>query len=544
MHHSERQAAAITLNHLTFGWPESATPLIDDQTLTIPSGVVGIIGSNGAGKSTLVSLLTGGLRPSSGSIESPGSVYVLPQDLPSRNETVAATLGIAETRDAMLRLLEGNGSGEDVARVGDDWDVEEAALAALAELGYDGADAALLDRAVGTLSGGQAMRVGLAAARLAGATWTVLDEPSNNLDAAGRAVLRELLTSWRGGLLVISHDREVLELVDAIVELRRGHLRLFGGTFAAYREALAAEQRAALAAVAKAEGDLATEKRQRIAAETTIARRRKMGEKAYAEKREPKIVMGNRKRAQQVSSGKLRGAMQEREGDARMAADEAKELVRRDVAIRLDLGETLVPSRRRVLRIADPRGDWEIVGPERIRLVGDNGSGKSSLLAAIAGEDVGELESRAPRLDGQGWAVEASVPLATLDQDPVLPPDRSAFEAIRQVHPRVGEHRVRELLAALELRGDAAERLCRDLSGGERLRVALATVLVAEPAPQLLLLDEPSNNLDLDSVRVLSEALQEFRGAVLLVTHDRYVAEDAGVTHEWEMAEVRGGSPA
>lgn len=539
-HRTPAAPAAISVNQLSFRWPGADAELISDQTLTIPPGRVGLIGGNGSGKSTLVGLLTGRHAPTGGTISTSGDVWVMPQDLPTSTDSVAQVLGIATARAALRRLLAGEGTGEDVDLVGEDWSLEEDALAALAGVGYRGADPDLLDRPLASLSGGQAMRVGLAAARMSGAAWTVLDEPSNNLDAAGRAALAALIEGWPGGLLLVSHDRELLDRVDAIVELRGATLRLFGGNFEAYRSALAVEQEAARSALAKAKGDHAEEKRQRIASQTTLARRVRAGDKASAEKREPKIVMGLRKREAQVSAGKLRGEMAQKEEDARRAVDEAAAKIRKDVRIRLDLAATAVPAGRRVLRI----GGFEMVGPERVRLEGHNGSGKSTLLEAIVSGDTRDLERRVPRADARPWSVTSVVPVGILRQDPALPGEISAAQAVRRRAPGASEHRIREILAGLELRGEASSRLCRDLSGGERLRVALAGVLAAEPAPQLLLLDEPSNNLDLESVEVLSGALAEFEGAVLLVTHDPRVAEDAGVQLTVTMGELAGDDSA
>nr|WP_232483364.1 ATP-binding cassette domain-containing protein [Brevibacterium yomogidense] len=503
-----------------------------------------MIGPNGAGKTTLAGLIADSLAPSGGTVSVAGTVFAVPQDLPQSTRSVAHALGIAHIRRALGRILEGGMAEGDLEAVGTDWDIDERALVALSAMGFETPDACLLDRPVATLSGGQAVRVGLAAARLAGADWTILDEPTNNLDAHGRRSLLDALAGWRGGLLVVSHDRELLNTVSAILELRDGRLRLFGGALDAFDEMLALEQAAARAELSRAESQHAKEKHQRVTAQTIADRRVRYGRKMHAQKREPRMIMNQRKRAQQVSVGKLTEQMADREEQARTAVEEAEAAVRDTGRIRLDLGDTIVPAGRRVLDVGAAL-EVQLVGPERVRLRGCNGAGKSTLLEAIRTGGTASLEERAPRVDGGTWSVAALVPVGILAQDDTLTPSATAFEAVRGAVPTVDPHRVRETLAGLELRAAAADRRVHALSGGERLKVALASVLLAEPAPQLLLLDEPTNNLDRESVTVLVHALTDYRGALLVVTHDDDFAERAGLTASIDMASLRGtdGSP-
>ncbi len=212
-------AHSISLGSLTFAWPDSA-PLINAQTAVIPAGVTGLIGANGAGKTTLGRLIAGQLHPTSGTITGPVNVWTLPQDLPGSQQTAAEVLGIGPARAALARVLAGEGTSSDYDVIGDDWDIAERAMATLAALGLDAVDERIVDRVVATFSGGQAMRIGLAAARLAGSDWTILDEPTNNLDMDSVAVLIQALASHRGALIVVSHDeRFVAEVgVERVAE--------------------------------------------------------------------------------------------------------------------------------------------------------------------------------------------------------------------------------------------------------------------------------------------------------------------------------------
>ncbi|MFJ2115477.1 ATP-binding cassette domain-containing protein, partial [Streptomyces sp. NPDC087850] len=383
--------AHITCTELSFAWPDG-TAVFDDFQLAFGPGRTGLIGLNGSGKSTLLKLIAGELAPSGGKIGTIGEIGYLPQSVVlDTAPRVDEALGIDRTRAALHAIEAGDPDERHFTAVGDDWDVEERARAALDQLGLGRLD---LDRSVGEMSGGECVLLRLAALLLARPDVLLLDEPTNNLDLRARRRLCAAVDSWSGVLVVASHDRELLERVDRIAELREGEVRWYGGTYSAYEEALAQEQEAAERLVRAAEADVQRQKRELSDAQVVLARRKRYGQKMWDSKREPKIVMNARKRAAQESAGKHRILHTEKLAEAKERLDEAVEAVRDDDEVRIDLPHTRVHPGRSVLTLrevrlrygAEVRGEYAIHGPERIALVGPNGGGKTTLLRTLAGE--------------------------------------------------------------------------------------------------------------------------------------------------------------
>ena len=539
--------AAIVCSDLSFSWPDGAS-VLSGLTVSFGPGRTGLIGVNGSGKSTLLKLIAGELRPGSGAVRTHGEVGYLPQAITlGTHQSVSDLLGITAARDA-LHAIEAGETGEDVfAAIGDDWDVEERARAWLDRLGLDRVG---LDDRVERLSGGETIGVALAALFLRRPDILLLDEPTNNLDLDARKRLYDAVASWTGVMVIVSHDRELLALMDQIADLSGGEIRMYGGNLDAYEELLAAEQAAAERAVSSAAADVRREQRDLVEAQVKQARRDRMGRKVAASGGLPRIVAYARKRAAQETAGRSRGLHAGRLEAARGRLDEAEQAVRDDAEIRVDLPGTAVPAGRTVLTVTGLDGTrWHpafpapgtpaapptpatldappvstlaeliVRGPERIALTGPNGAGKTTLLRAIAG-----LATR-PGVSVRLGAVTGYLP-QRLD---ILDDSLSMVDNVRAAAPAVSVNEVRASLARFLFRGDRADRLASTLSGGERFRAVLAALL-AQPAPQLLLLDEPTNNLDMASVRQLSQALEGYRGALLVASHDVPFLRSAGIT--------------
>ncbi len=518
-------ATSITCTSLSFSWPDGSS-VFDDLQVAFGPGRTGLVGVNGSGKSTLLRLIAGELAPSEGTVRVVGEVAHLPQNATLDTALrVDEALGIAATRAAVHAIEAGDVAEEHFTTVGDDWDVEERAEAMLGELGLGHIG---LDRTIGEVSGGESVLLRLAALLLRRPDVLLLDEPTNNLDLYARRRLYAAVEAWSGVMVVVSHDRALLDLVDQIADLRSGEVTWFGGNFSAYEEALAVEQEAAERMVRVAEADFRKQKRELVDAQVKLAHRKRYGQKMWDNKREPKIVMGARKRAAQESAGKHRIMHEERLAEARERLDEAVEAVRDDDEIRVDLPYTAVPPGRSVLTLRDlelaygarVEGSLDLHGPERIALIGRNGAGKTTLLRTIAGE-----------LEPVAGEATAHVPLCFLRQRlDVLDDGLTVAENVARFAPGATNNRIRARLARFLFRGARADQPAGTLSGGERFRAALAALMLAEPAPQLLMLDEPTNNLDMASVRQLATALESYAGALIVASHDVPFLETIGIT--------------
>lgn len=528
----------IVCTALSFSWPDG-TQVCTELSLRLGPGRTGLVAPNGAGKSTLLKLIAGELAPQRGSVTVHGDLGYLPQTLPLRaDRTVAEVLQISAVLRALAAIESGDASEEHFTLVGSNWDIEERAHAQLDRLGLGDIG---LDRPLGTLSGGQVVTLGLAAELLKEPDVLLLDEPSNNLDRQARRRLQAVLADWKGCLLLVSHDRVLLDRMDQIVELDAGKLSLYGGNFTDYQAAKQAAREAAEQELRTAEQELKREKRQLQQARERAARRASNAARTNTDL--PRIVRGALKRRAQESAGKAEDTHAQRLASAKARRDAADVALREEDVIAVSLPDTTVPAGRTLFHGEGMRVSFDgrqlfagdgvsltIRGPERIALTGANGAGKSTLLRLIAG--LQEPDS--------GFLRRAHGRIAYLSQRlDLLDLDRGTAENLRTFAPQLSPSDTMHLLARFLFRGAAAHRPVRDLSGGERLRATLLCVLSADPAPQLLLLDEPTNNLDLTSLDQLTAALNGYRGAFVVVSHDEEVLRQIGVNRWLELREGR-----
>lgn len=510
-------SALVTLDRVAARTPDGHT-LFSDLSLAFGRERTGIVGRNGSGKTTLLRLILGQIQPAEGAVSRAGTVGWLEQRRdPGAEETVADLLDVAEPLAVVERVLAGEAAGDDLDLA--DWTLEERIASALTDVGLPGLD---LDRLATSLSGGEQTRVRLAGLLLRQPDLLVLDEPTNHLDAEGRAAIADLLGRWPGGVVVVSHDRALLRRMDRIVELSRLGVATYGGGYDLYAERKAAERAAAEHDLEAAERDASRVSRENQKAVERKARRDKAGRAFAAKASEPRILLGAMAERAENSGAREHALAQRRTEEAESLLAEAREKVERirslDIPMPstgLSFGRTVVvlegatwgaQSRRTILAPTSLR----ITGPERIAVTGPNGAGKTTLLKLLAGE-----------LEPTSGRVERPVAAALLDQDAaILRPDETLLEAWLRLNPGGTPNNAHAALARFLFRNTAAQRVVGTLSGGERLRAALACVMTGKAPPQLLILDEPTNHLDLDSITAVEAALRAYDGALVVVSHD------------------------
>ena len=561
----------ITLDHISYAHP-SQPPLFTDLSAVFSAPLTGLIGDNGAGKTTLFRLILGDINPSQGTISTPPRIAYLPQDLGlSGHQHLADIFGITKILQALDALESGDYSPYLYDTIGDAWDIEERTLAALAEHGFGPALTTtdiqarrnLLMRPLSTFSGGQTVTAALTALLYSDPEFILLDEPTNNLDSSAKAQLFTALEALPCPALIISHDRDLLERMHVIAELYAdhqglAHLRLFEGNYSTYRQALETEQQAAQRRVTEAKNEARKAVRERAENQIKLDRNARRGREFERSKRKPGMAMGLDKNSSERSAGKLHTAHESMVADARAAVGEAQENLRMQERIYLELAQDALPLGRKVLELhrvkndscasTPPSADLKnaytqntvsretqpykvdyllqiqdfpevliLTGPEHLHITGANGSGKTVLLNAIAHANDPDYRSPVPpayqvlyRLDNTAY----------LPQRIILNPELTLLETVQRANPGASEQHLRNQLARLLFRRESVHQHIGDLSGGERFRAAVAQVLLADPVPQLLMLDEPTNNLDISSVDWLVQALNAYTGALIVVSHD------------------------
>lgn len=537
----------IVLNHLSFSWPDG-TVVLEDLSGAFNPGKTGLIGVNGAGKTTLLTIIAGLLTPSSppSSVAVGGQVSYLPQTITmTKGHTVADLLGIGDQVRALRAVENGSVDQKDFDAIGSDWDIEDQAQQALARLETAGGGLAglSLDREAVSLSGGEAMVVAIAGCRSRGNPITLLDEPTNNLDSVLRQQVLAMISAWEGTLVVVSHDTGLLDLMDSTAELHGHSLRFFTGGYSEWKPAIDAEQEAALRAQTAAEQAVKVVRRQRSASLERTDKNLSQGKRKAIDAGVSRFFRGGMKAKAEVWASRSKNTADDRLTQARERLSQAEAKVREEDHIVIDLPDPQVPSSKKILELEWPGGHFIMQGPDRVSLSGWNGEGKTSLIEKILGlrpqdsqEEVAAPQTPVAEIHSRLFTDRVGYLPQKMDG---IDENMSTVDNVVKVAPRLATGEIRSRLARLLLRGDSVFRPVKTLSGGERFRAALAMLLLADPPAQLLILDEPTNNLDLPSVDNLVEALNSYRGALLVVSHNRDFLHRIGVTTELELAEGR-----
>lgn len=519
---------SITFDRVAAKTPGDRT-LFEDLTLTIGPERVGLVGRNGSGKSTLLGLIARQGEPASGAITISGRVGELAQRWPDDTITLAEALGVSEGLARLARLERGEGSAEDMSEA--DWTLEHRIAETLAKVDLPERD---LTRAIRGFSGGERTRIAVARLWLEAPDILLLDEPTNNLDAPGRAAILALIDEWRGAAFVASHDRDLLERVDRIVELTPIGVAVFGGGWSAFAEAREARRAAAVDALDKAETDLRRVKDQVQLQREMKARKDAAGKAGRFAAGQSKMLLDFKQDRAEASQGAANRLADRQLSQANEALDEAKAKFEVLIPLNVIAPSVNLPSQKLVLQFEDVTArvgerllfgalTFKVTGPERIHIAGANGSGKSTLMKLITGARE-PASGSIRRLDGR---------IAMLDQhSDTLDESRTLLENMRAANPELDDNAAYAGLARFAFRNKKAHQVVSTLSGGERLRASMSIMLASATPPQLLLLDEPTNHLDIDSIEVIEQALIAYDGALIVVSHDPVFVQAIGCTRE------------
>ncbi|KEC76016.1 UNVERIFIED_ORG: ATPase subunit of ABC transporter with duplicated ATPase domains [Rhizobium esperanzae] len=522
--------ASITLSQISWSAPDGR-PLFSNLDLSFGSERTGLVGRNGVGKTTLLKLVSGDIRPHAGTISVRGSLGILRQSVQvAPKETIADLFGVTDALAVLHRAEAGRATADELAAA--DWMLPARIAAALGRTGLD----AEPQMPLAALSGGQRTRAGLAALVFAEPDFLLLDEPTNNLDRDGREAVIALMSGWRAGAIIVSHDRELLESVDQIVELTSLGATRYGGNWSHYRERKALELAAAQHDLADAEKRMAEVARKTQATVERQARRDSAGRKMAAKGGIPRILLGGMKERSETTGGDNARLAERRRSQALEEAKAAREKIEILQPLSVNLPSTGLSASKIVLRMEAVTAGYRpgdavirdlsfaVTGPERIALTGRNGSGKTTLLALVTGE-----------LKPWDGTVAVMTGFAMLDQQvSLLDSGLSIRDNFRRINPLSDENTCRAALARFMFRADAALQTVSTLSGGQLLRAGLACTLGFTPPP-LLILDEPTNHLDIDSISAVEAGLSAYDGALLVVSHDERFLENIGIERRLEL---------
>lgn len=492
---------------------------------------IALIGNNGSGKSTLLRILAGRLLPSAGTIKADVQPYFVPQLLGQYNGmTIAEALSISGKLAALHEILQGNVTEQNMALLDDDWAIEERSKEALEHWQLAIPD---LNKKMATLSGGQKTKVFLAGIQIHQPEIVLLDEPSNHLDVDSRAILYDYIANTKDTLVVVSHDRTLLNLLNAVYELSRNGITAYGGNYEFYA------QQKEIAANAFNEDLRSKEKALRKAKQVerdTIERQQKLdarGKKKQEKAGLPTISMNTLRNNAEKSTSRIKDVHAEKvDNISDEVARLRKELPDKD---KMKIGfDDSVFHKGKILVKAEAVNfgygesvlwqqalNFEILTGDRIAIKGANGSGKTTLIRLL----LGELPPQ------QGKLYQAEFRSIYIDQDySLVNHEFSVFAQLQKFNTgNLEEHELKSRLTHFLFTKEHWDKACTALSGGEKMRLALCCLTVSEEAPDMIVLDEPTNNLDIQNIQILTDAIKEYRGTIIVVSHDEYFSNEIGI---------------
>lgn len=529
----------LLLQNASYTHPDK-TVLFSNLNLVVnPSEKIALIGNNGSGKSTLLAIIAGQQQLSSGSLQSDAKPYYIPQHVGQFDDwTVADALRITEQLKALHAILRGEVTEHNLTVLQDDWTLEERALQSLKDWNLP---SVTLTQPMSSLSGGQKTSVFLAGLSLHNPALVLLDEPSNHLDKTRRSILYDWIQHTRSTLMVVSHDRTLLNLLNTTCELTATGIKTYGGNYDFY----AAQKQIAKTAL---EEDIQhQEKEIRKAREkerASIARKQKLdarGKKKQEKAGVAKIMMNTLRNNAENSSARLKTAHAEKMEDLTQELQALRESVPETDRMKFGLENTQLHRGKELLRATGLQYnysngplwrnglDFNIYSGDRIALQGDNGSGKTTLLRLLLG-------SLAPE---SGTLFRAPCTAMYIDQDYSLLQNAATVFAFAQQFNQTGleEHEIKIRLTRFLFTKADWDKTCYSLSGGERMRLLLCCLGMGAQASDLIILDEPTNNLDIQNIEILTAAISAYQGTVLVVSHDQRFLADIGITRYFHLSQ-------
>lgn len=522
-----RKETMVILQNISYQHPNKDR-LLENISLSIQThSKTALIGNNGSGKSTLLKVIAGQLHPTSGQISVQATPYFVPQQFGQYDAlSLAQALQIADKLHAFREILAGNATDENLEILNDDWTIEERCESALKYWNLHELDP---EQKLGSLSGGQKTKVFLAGIAIHQPELILMDEPTNHLDLAGRKMLYDFIKNTPATLLVVSHDRKLLNLTGTVCELSHAGIRMYGGNYTFYSEQKAIEQQALQQELQHAEKSL---KKAKEKERETIERQQKLdsrGKKKQDKAGVARIMMNTLRNNAENSTAKTKSMHAEKiEGLSTDLQQVRSKLSGLDQiqfgfeASALHQGKILFKGTNLNVSYHHSRL-WkepltiQINSGERISIHGPNGSGKTTLLKLI----LGELEPES------GTVQRAENAIIYIDQDySLIDPSKSVYEQAQEFNrTALLEHEVKIRLNRFLFGKETWDKSCNDLSGGERMRLLLCCLIISNSAPDMLILDEPTNNLDIQNTEILTAAINQYPGTILVVSHDEIFLE-------------------
>jgi ATPase subunit of ABC transporter with duplicated ATPase domains len=514
----------IILQDITYIHPNKDILFTSIDLIVNKHDKIALIGNNGVGKSTLLKILSGTLIPSYGNVKTNSSPYYLPQIFGQFNHySIAQALQIDKKINSLNEILKGNATDQHLTILEDDWTIEERCKEAFSHWGIDSLD---LGQKMGTLSGGQKTKVFLAGILLHRPEIVLLDEPSNHLDTWSRKKLYDYIQSTKNTLITVSHDRTLLNLLNTVQELNKHSIKIYGGNYDFYATQKAMEYDAlnhelkhrekALRKAKEIEKE-AAERKQKL-----DARGKKKQEKGGL----PTIMMNTLKNGAEKSASKIKSVHTEKIGSLSEELTQLRKTVAEVDKMKMIFGTSSLYKGKNLIEakainfrynnqlLWESSLNFQINSGERVVIKGLNGSGKTTLIKII-------LSIHEPT---EGVLKRADYKAIYIDQDYSLIDNTiSVYEQAQQYNSgELQEHEVKTRLNRFLFTKTHWDKPCKTLSGGEKMRLMLCSLTLTNKSPDMIILDEPTNNLDIQNIEILTDAVNQYQGTLLVVTHDEY----------------------